>query len=312
MLKLKNIPRPTDRLQTEIEATQLHDHLCLIYSDKAEGLYSASIFIKSGLTQQDKCVYVIDDHTTAAAKRALRQQDIAVEQALQEQRLTLTDKRGSYLPDGVFNPDQAIQFFAAAADEARQQGYRGIRGAAEMTWQLGGDPGCERLLEYESRMNQELFPHHPAVGLCLFSLQRFSAEVIREVLFTHPKVIIGGLVCKNFYYKPPEYYTPQDSMEDAEHEVMRMLTNIYEFEQNEVELQQSHSRLEQKVLERTAELEAKAAQLKSMNAHLVGREYRIRELEAENQQLKLRLDQLISQAANGLERQLSSNDSTVL
>ncbi|MBW3537897.1 MEDS domain-containing protein [Candidatus Parcubacteria bacterium] len=311
LVAFKNIPRPNDRSIQTVANTRLHDHICLIYRDKQEALVTASAFIKAGLEQNDQCVYVADDNSTEDVNEALKQVGIKTKSVQGNSQLITATKQNSYLIDGVFDPDKSIGFFADASKQAEANGYRAVRGAAEMSWQLGGSPGSERLLEYESKMNRELFPKYKAVGLCQYSAERFSPEILREVIYTHPVVIIGGLVCKNFYYKPPEEYTPSNENGAAEKEVSRMLTNIFEFERNELELKKSkeqlleaNSQLEKKVLTRTSELEKRAKELRQLNVNFVGREYRIRELEAENNQLKSRLNQLIEQVSKGLESQL--------
>jgi PAS domain S-box-containing protein len=58
----------------------------------------------------------------------------------------------------------------------------------------------------------------------------------------------------------------------------------------EQKILQLNAELEEKVRRRTAELERKNAALKELNRNLVGREYRIRELERENQILRQRLE----------------------
>jgi hypothetical protein len=285
------------RILETVESADVHDHLCLIYRDKEEGVRSAVAFIKAGLAKNDRCVYITDDNTAEAVRQTMQLQGIEVESALSSGKLIFGTKQDAYLSDGYFEPDKAIKFFAKAADQAAAEGYRAIRGAAEMTWQLGGDPGSDRLLEYESKMNELLFPTHEAVGLCQFNSNRFTPAFLRDVIYTHPLVMIGGLVCKNFYYKPPEEYLQATSSMAQELEVERMLGNIFDFEKNELELHQSkkelkesNDRLEQKVAERTAELQSKTDSLKELNRQMVGREYRIRELEFEVSLLKQRLD----------------------
>ncbi|MDF2461027.1 MAG: hypothetical protein K0S68_430, partial [Candidatus Saccharibacteria bacterium] len=113
------------------------------------------------------------------------------------------------------------------------------------------------------------------------------------VLQTHPRVVVGNMVCKNFYYTPPDQFTAED---DAETDVERMLNNLHEFERSEqelrrsrVEVKEANSHLEEKVQKRTRELEHKTQELQNLNRNLAGREYRIRELEREVALLRARI-----------------------
>lgn len=284
-----------ERLLETIEEAQVHDHLCLLYRNQTEELRAALAFIAAGLRLHDLCVYVADDNSVSSVVKAMKRAGIAVDAAVKRKQLVFATKQESYLQKGRFDPNEAIDFFAKTADIAQQDGWHALRGDAEMTWQLGGDPGADRLIEYESKMNSDLFPAHEVMGLCQFNMMRFSPATIRDVLYTHPRVIVGNVVCKNFYYKPPEEFVAQDD-DRATLEVARMVDNILRFEQSEIALRQTqqdlaeaNDRLEDKVRERTAELEQKARELRELNSNLVGREYRIRELEREVALLRARL-----------------------
>jgi hypothetical protein len=44
------------------------------------------------------------------------------------------------------------------------------------------------------------------VILCLYELDQFSGEVLVDVLKTHPKVLLGGMVLDNPYYLEPDEF----------------------------------------------------------------------------------------------------------
>jgi len=79
------------------------------------------------------------------------------------------------------------------------------RAVGEMTWALRQPPGVDELVTYESRLNRFL-PRYPQVILCLYELDRFSGEVLVDVLKTHPKVLLGGIVLDNRYYLEPDEF----------------------------------------------------------------------------------------------------------
>jgi PAS domain S-box-containing protein len=110
-----------------------------------------------------------------------------------------------------------------------------------MTWALGGDPGTERLIEYEARLNR-FFTEYDAVCICQYNNRRFSSEIILQVLRTHPVVIYGGHVCKNPYFIPPnEFLKP--NQEKAE--IQRWLDNIQRYENIERALRTAKEEWEQ-------------------------------------------------------------------
>jgi hypothetical protein len=74
-----------------------------------------------------------------------------------------------------------------------------------MTWALRQAPGVEELVGYESELNRFL-PRYPQVILCLYDLERFSGDIIIDVLKTHPRVLLGGMVLDNPYYLEPDEF----------------------------------------------------------------------------------------------------------
>jgi hypothetical protein len=46
----------------------------------------------------------------------------------------------------------------------------------------------------------------PQVNLCLYDLTRCSGELIMDVLKTHPKVLLGGMIIDNPYYLEPDEF----------------------------------------------------------------------------------------------------------
>lgn len=74
-----------------------------------------------------------------------------------------------------------------------------------MEWALIDMPGVEDLIEYESRLN-DFLPDYDDVVVCTYDLNKFSANVVMDVMHTHPIVIIGGILQENSFYVPPEEF----------------------------------------------------------------------------------------------------------
>jgi PAS domain S-box-containing protein len=239
------------QLVEALEQLRPHDHLCLIYETQEEQFAAAVPFLCMGLERGEKCVYIADDHTCAEVLQALRAGGIDVESAIQSGALSLATKRESYLKQGYFDPDWMIRFLKDATGSAMAAGFSALRATGEMTWQLGGDPGTERLIEYESKLNY-FYAEHNCVDICQYDRRRFSPAVIRDVIRTHPLVICDGTVCRNLYYVPPnEFLKPNQTAREVE----RLLGTIREREDVDNELRRARDELEARVLERTAELE---------------------------------------------------------
>jgi PAS domain S-box-containing protein len=228
----------------------VHDHLCLIYETQEEQFSAVIPFMKIGLERGEKCLYVVDDNTAATVISGMKGAGMDVETAVESGKLAIVSKQDSYLKQGYFDPDWVVGFLKRATDEARAAGFSALRITGEMTWVLGGDPGTERLMEYEAKLNY-FFPENDALAICQYNRNRFSPKIIKDVISTHPLVICGGVVCSNFYYVPPDDFLGE---EQPAKEIDRLLANIMNREKAEEELRRHQEHLDELVKVRTSDL----------------------------------------------------------
>jgi PAS domain S-box-containing protein len=226
-------------IEDSLCALGAHDHLCLIYESREEQLRTMVPFVRQGLEQGDRCVYVSDGGTAAAVSDALRAGGVPVDEAARSGALAVAGYRDIYLAGGRFDPDAVLDFASGAGVQAVGEGYRALRIAGEMAWALRGDPGSDRILEYESKVNRRI-SSVPVTAICQYDRTRFAPEVIRDVIRTHPLVVVGGRVCRNFYFVPPDELMGPGVLD---REVDRLLENILERERAEDALRASEQRL---------------------------------------------------------------------
>ncbi len=226
-------------MEEALRSIRAHDHVCLIYADAAEQMRAMVPFVQLGLERGERCLYVADTTTVDAVGAAMRAGGVDVDAAAARGALTLATERQGYLATGRFDPDSMLALAQGAAYQAVGDGFSGLRIAGEMIWALRGDPGADRIMEYEVKVNERL-PSTPALALCQYDRRRFAPEVIRDVIRTHPLVVVDGRVCRNFYYVPPGEMLGPDRLS---HEVDRLLENIVQREQAEEALRDSEHRL---------------------------------------------------------------------
>jgi DNA-binding CsgD family transcriptional regulator len=83
-----------------------------------------------------------------------------------------------------------------------------------MSWVLPGPPGWDDLFRYESALNLAV-EQMPAILICLYDLQKFGADMLVEVLHTHPKVLLDRTVIDNPHYLDPTEYPPAAGVTSA-------------------------------------------------------------------------------------------------
>lgn len=179
-------------------------HAALVYDSAAAQAAVFGPFVKHGLGKGERCLYIADDLTCEQVQSALVAAGVDVRAETERGRLMVLDRRQTYLRTGVFDPSEMLRWESDQAQQAAAEGYSGLRLAAEMTWVLGPEPGCEQFIPYEARLTQPTAGLHMIV-LCQYNRHRFTASCLRDVLRTHPVVIVGDLVCPNLYFEPPEF-----------------------------------------------------------------------------------------------------------
>ena len=169
-------------------------------------------FVRHGVQRNEKMLYILDVHSASQLRQMLEQAGVAVKPALVARgQLVLVTARATYLQDSDFDPGRMIALVAEETDTAIAVGYSALRCTGEMTWALAGEPGSERLIEYESRLNH-FFPKSKCYAICQYDRRRFDSEMLLDVLHSHPKVLYGreGFDNSRSYYVPPDAFLGGD------------------------------------------------------------------------------------------------------
>lgn len=167
------------------------DHVCLKYVSAAEQEAVLAAFVVGGLERNERVFYFSDTRDPANVQRALEYRGIDVERHASRRRLSLATAQESYLASGEFDPDACIQGWVDTAAEAVADGYSGIRVAGDLGWAMRPVPGADRLLEYEARIQTEVFPLGTITGMCEVDCTRFEPATCDALTLLHP----DGIVC---------------------------------------------------------------------------------------------------------------------
>jgi DcmR-like sensory protein len=180
------------------------DHICAFYPSLAERDEVLIPYLTEGMDGGDKCICVLDNGDLSGFGASLGP-GLWPTAAPERCQLDLLRSEDIYLEGGGFSTERMIEFWDTSIGDALAGGYEFARAAGEMTWALREMPGVEELIGYESRLNKFL-PKYPQVILCLYELGQFSGEVLVDVLKTHPKVLLGGMLLDNPYYLEPDEF----------------------------------------------------------------------------------------------------------
>ncbi|MCK5588459.1 MAG: MEDS domain-containing protein [Candidatus Lokiarchaeota archaeon] len=182
---------------------KLGAHISHIYSTQEHQFDIVNSFIKEGLEQNQKCIYIIDEGKTDDLILQLRKFGIDVDSVLQKGQLVFfygDDFRGS---SEYITPDTIIDFWKKELDATLMEGYDALRGIGEMPWALKALKSKKEFVEFEAKINH-LFEGNRLIALCLFDETKFAEGLIVAALQTHPIVVYNNKVHRKRYYIPPD------------------------------------------------------------------------------------------------------------
>jgi len=193
--------RPSVHLGFFDRSVSAGSHICVFYSDPATRDEVVMPFLAQGLRTGEKCICVLaslDPQEVLARLGHHVDLDLSVERG----QLVLATPADAYLPSGKFAPDDMFSFWKEAATAAEAADFGIARAVGEMPRELDADGG-RQFIRYEARLT-EFIADLPALVLCLYDLRLSGAEVLMDVLRTHPMVVVDGMLHDNPYYVSPD------------------------------------------------------------------------------------------------------------
>jgi hypothetical protein len=186
------------------------DHVCGLYMGAAERDAILFPYLQAGLRSGDKCVCIVDQEDTEAVRAGISD-GADIDACIDSGQLRLHTASETYQARGAgrFTPEDMIEFFEDAVGRAMSSDFRFARVVAEASWALR-EPGLDELSRFESELNRYM-PRYPQWGLCLYDLGRFGGGILVDVLKTHRKVLLGGMVLDNPHYLTPDEFLAQRS-----------------------------------------------------------------------------------------------------
>jgi hypothetical protein len=180
-------------------------HVCAFFRNSDEEYRALLPFIKEGFERGERAFHVVnpalrDDHV-----RRLESAGIGAAAAQQRGQFELRNWADAYLRDGHFDQNRMLAFIQGALESGHQQGFPLTRLVAHMEWALEDRPGVDDLVEYETRLNH-LLPRYDDPVICEYDLAKFGADIVVDILRTHPMVIIGGILQENPFFVPPDTF----------------------------------------------------------------------------------------------------------
>lgn len=169
----------------EADAVRHGDHLCSSYAGDAEQRDVVERFIQDGLQRNERIWYVAGAGRTADVGKRF-----ALDPLVGSGQAVIADAARTYTDGGAFDPARMIAYYDAAIASALEDGYAGLRVAAEMDWaqpSVAG-AGMADLIAYERRVTA-LFAGRPAAVLCQYDRRVIDPAALLDIEAAHPRTL---------------------------------------------------------------------------------------------------------------------------
>ena len=165
-------------------------------------------FFEEGLKAQEKNVHTVDPRLRDDHHQRLTLAGVDVEAVSESGQFELRDWSDTHLAGGHFDQHRTLALFRRIMDKSTLDGFPLTRFVTNMEWALEANLDTNALLEYEATTNNAWLgqdgPINPVI--CTYDLNRFTANIIVDVMRAHPMIIIGGVLRENPFFVPPEEF----------------------------------------------------------------------------------------------------------
>lgn len=178
------------------------DHICGVISGEEERNQILIPFLQVGLASGDKCICVIDGTAPGEIVTTLGPMGEAAARTAGKQ-LEVIGASDMYLRSGRFSAGEVIASWKAAMSDAMYAGHFDVVRAVETWSRRDVLPDLSELMTLESEMNRYL-ALYPQVVMCLYDVDQFGSGALVNLVMTHPRMLMGGMVIENPYYLTPD------------------------------------------------------------------------------------------------------------
>lgn len=169
------------------------DHVCGFYYGEEERDALLVPFLREGLVSGEKCVAVVDSTQPDEVIARIG----GTPDSVASGQLEFYHSDETYLRTGTFDPDLMISFWEERAHLIHAEGtFSCSRLVGEMSWLERVPPPRNSVVRYESWADGFAARYAQTV-LCLYDLRRVGSGILMDLLRTHSKLLLGGLVLEN-------------------------------------------------------------------------------------------------------------------
>jgi PAS domain S-box-containing protein len=210
-------------------------HMCSFYASKEDLLEILVPYFKAGLENNEYCLWITSDPITVdEATKAMRAALPDFDEYLTGKKIEIASHTEWYLHEGKFVPEKTLEDWQEKLLPMLENGYEGMRMNGNESW-LNKEEWKD-FISYEKELDSILYNRNIIV-LCTYDLAKSNAAAMLDVAEVH------------------EYTITKRSGE-------WLMLEVPELKQTKAQIKKQNRELEQRVAERTFELEISNKELR--------------------------------------------------
>lgn len=164
-------------------------HFCQFYKTKEDLLDILVPYFKAGLENNEFCLWVTAEPLTAEEARAALHKAVKnLDQYVKKGQIEILDFSQWYTVTGKFEADKVLQGWVAKEQQARKNGFEGLRLTGNTFWIEKKD--WQSFSGYEAVVNRVIHKHK-MLAICSYSLDKCGTGDLLDVFSTHQFVLIN-------------------------------------------------------------------------------------------------------------------------
>ncbi len=176
------------------------EHYCSIHSHQADALSFALPLVGQKQGRHERTIYIADHNRLSCTLKLLTTRGFDVETLMNNGDLTAFDS-GGFRGDAGFDTQCLPDLIRTERHRAECEEYDALKLVVDMDCMMALRPNCAQMLEMEAVV-ADLVRDRNCSAICQYSIDNHEQEFLLNVLRVHPKAIIDGVNCENFYYVP--------------------------------------------------------------------------------------------------------------
>jgi anti-anti-sigma factor len=159
------------------------DHACCVFESDDDQATLLARFARDAVARRDRIFYLADQSDENKVVNFLSDAGLDAKRMLDSGALQVLHSTDMALEDG-FDRDRQLGIWRQLTGMARNDGYRGLAVAAEMSWALTWEVESDALIHYESTA-APVFVSRELSAICQYDTRLFNEEMLERAGHAH-------------------------------------------------------------------------------------------------------------------------------